>query len=1063
MSSNFRHFSISITQAEKYAQTYYGLKTTAKKLPGEVDFNFKLKTESGKTYTLKISRPEETETAIDCEAKILNHLSNKKFPYQIPTLIPALNGGLFQQIKDEQNQDRWMRLQTWVEGRMLDDINPRSPEVLRGWGTCAGQFALALADFDHPHAHRFYKWTPSQTLHSKKHQPYIHENKQKDIANYFWNLFEQETLPKLVHLRKSVNYNDAHEHNLLMDNNLIAPKISGVIDFGDALYTHTINELAIPCAYAAMYFPNPLAAAAEVVRGFHTVFPLEEKEVEVLYSMISARLMITVANAAWNKHQEPDNKYLVISEKPAWALLEKWRAISPTLAHYTFRSACGWEPCPKKATFQKWIDVQKENFAPIVNFSAGKAIPIDLSVGSLELGNNTNFNEVQKFDRRINRFLEDQEAAICFGGYNETRPFYSSDAYQVNGNSGAEWRTVHLGMDFWMGANTPVFAPLDGTVHSLANNEGDCNYGPTIILEHRVSTEDSGELIFYSLYGHLSLDSLTNLEKGTAIQKGQRIASIGSPPENGNWPPHLHFQIILDLLGQEGDFPGVAFPKEKDVWLSICPDPFSLTRAFLSKKITAPLTNPIRPAQPPAPKGELQPAQRSEALDRFKNKITKEIQNKHERLNSQQILEARSQYLGKSLSISYQKPLHIVRGFGQYLYDIDGRRYLDTVNNVAHVGHEHPDVVKAVQQQSAVLNTNTRYLHHNITEYAKELSSTFPPELSVVHFVNSGSEANELALRMAKVYSGQKDILALEVGYHGNTGGTIDISSYKFDGKGGKGSPAHTHILPMPDVYRGLYKKENAGKQYANHAKLGIEKIKKEGQNVAGFIAESILSCGGQVMLPQGYLSSVYEMVRAEGGLCIADEVQVGFGRTGDHFWAFELQNVVPDIVTMGKPIGNGHPLAAVVTTKKVAEAFANGMEYFNTFGGNPVSCAIGREVLKVIEKEGLQENAKKVGGYLTTKLQNLKERFSIIGDIRGVGFFQGIELVKDRETLEPAAEQTAYLANRMRERGILMSTDGPLHNVLKIKPPMCFSRENVDFLVENLEVVFGEDFMRGF
>ncbi|MFT4664223.1 MAG: 4-aminobutyrate aminotransferase-like enzyme/Ser/Thr protein kinase RdoA (MazF antagonist) [Gammaproteobacteria bacterium] len=1023
--NNFQQVSISTSLAEKYALEYYGLKTIAKKLPGETDFNFHLKTESGEAYTLKISRPGETETAIDFEAKILAHLSIKNFPYQIPKLIPALSGRLFQQIKDEQNQERWMRLQTWVEGRMLDDVNPRSMSVLKDWGATAGQFALALADFDHPHAHRFYKWNPSETLYSKKHQQYIYDKEQTETADYFWNLFKNETLPKLGALRKSVNYNDAHEHNLLVNRDLKNPKISGVIDFGDALYTHTINELAIACAYAAMYFPNPLEAAAEVVRGFHTIFPLEEKEVDVLYSMIAARLMITAANAAWNKHQEPDNEYLLISEKPAWALLEKWRNIPPALAHYSFRAACNWDACPKEATFKEWLSQQKEDFAPVVNFSIGKVVPIDLRVGSLELGNNSNFNSIQKFERKINRFLEDQDAAICFGGYNETRPFYTSDAYQVNGNSGAEWRTVHLGMDFWMTAASPVFAPLAGRVHSVANNDGHCNYGPTIILEHQISTADSGNFTFYSLYGHLSLDSIKGLQKGMPIQKGQQIARIGSPPINGNWPPHLHFQVLLNLLDQEGDFPGVAFPNEKDIWLSICPDPASLMQAFLP------------------------------------NKITKEIQNKSKTLSSHQILETRNQFLGKNLSISYQKPLHIVRGFGQYLYDSTGRRYLDTVNNVAHVGHEHPSVVKAAQQQSAVLNTNTRYLHDNIVQYAKELLSTFPPELSVVHFVNSGSEANELALRMAKAYSNQKDMLALEVGYHGNTGGTIDISSYKFDGKGGKGAPAHTHILPMPDVYRGLYRNENAAEQYANHAKLAIEKIKGEGRNIAGFIAESILSCGGQVILPLGYLAAIYEMVRTEGGLCIADEVQVGFGRTGDHFWAFELQNVIPDIVTMGKPIGNGHPLAAVVTTKKVAETFANGMEYFNTFGGNPVSCAIGREVLKVIANEGLQQNAKEIGRYLTKALQKLKTRFPIIGDVRGIGFFQGIELVKNRETLEPAAAQTAYLANRMRERGILMSTDGPLHNVLKIKPPMCFTKANVDFLIENLELVLRENFMQ--
>ena len=430
-------------------------------------------------------------------------------------------------------------------------------------------------------------------------------------------------------------------------------------------------------------------------------------------------------------------------------------------------------------------------------------------------------------------------------------------------------------------------------------------------------------------------------------------------------------------------------------------------------------------------------------------------------LTTENILNSRRKNLGRSLSISYQKPLHIVRGYGQYLYDSNGRRYLDTANNVAHVGHQHPRVVRAAKRQIEVLNTNTRYLHENIVLFAEELLATFPPELSVVHFVNSGSEANELAMRMAEAYSGQKDMVAVEVGYHGNTARCIDVSSYKFDGKGGKGAPPTTQIVPIPDSFRGIYRGENTGGKYAEHVLKAIEKIQAQGRNVGGFICESILSCGGQVVLPEGYLKKAYQHIRAAGGVCIADEVQVGFGRVGEKFWGFELQNVVPDIVTMGKPIGNGHPLAAVVTTAEVAEKFANGMEFFNTFGGNPVSCAIGREVLQIVKDENLQQHAFEIGEYLKKGLKDLQTRFPIIGDVRGHGLFLGFELIKNPETLEPAAEAAIYLANRMRERGILMSTDGPFHNVLKIKPPMCFDRGNVEFLMENLQRVLGEDFLR--
>jgi 4-aminobutyrate aminotransferase-like enzyme len=405
----------------------------------------------------------------------------------------------------------------------------------------------------------------------------------------------------------------------------------------------------------------------------------------------------------------------------------------------------------------------------------------------------------------------------------------------------------------------------------------------------------------------------------------------------------------------------------------------------------------------------------------------------------------------------------MVRGPVSTLVDDTGRKYLDTVNNVAHVGHEHPRVVRAGQRQMAVLNTNTRYLHENLVKFVEELLQTMPAHLNVAFVVNSGSEANELALRLAKNYTNQKDIIVSEVGYHGNTNACVEISSYKFDGVGGKGKAPHIHVVPIPDTYRGIYRGNDllVGKKYADHVSKAIESMQTQSRKPAAFIFESVISCGGQVELPLGFLKQSYEFVRKAGGVCIADEVQTGCGRAGDHFWAFEQHDVVPDIVTIGKPIGNGHPLGVVVTTQEVADAFKNGMEYFNTFGGNPVSCAIGLEVLRVIKEEGLQQNAKVVGDYLKNGLKSLMNDFEIIGDVRGPGLFIGIELVEDRDTKEPATRQAFYFANRMRDKGILMSTDGPFNNVLKIKPPIIFSKQDSDFLLESMTHVLAEDFVK--
>ncbi len=411
------------------------------------------------------------------------------------------------------------------------------------------------------------------------------------------------------------------------------------------------------------------------------------------------------------------------------------------------------------------------------------------------------------------------------------------------------------------------------------------------------------------------------------------------------------------------------------------------------------------------------------------------------------LLASRRARLGPSLSIAYREPLHIIRGFRQYLYDAQGRAYLDCVNNVAHVGHSHPRVVEAAQRQTARLNTNTRYLDEHLVDYVERLAGTLPEPLSVVYLVCSGSEANELALRLARTHSGREGVVVVETAYHGNTNALIDISPYKFAGPGGRGKPAHVEIVPMPDVYRGRYRDASSGLQYADFVE---EAVRRNG--AGAFFCESALSCAGQIVPPAGYLERAFAAVRAAGGVAVADEVQTGFGRAGSHFWMFASQGAMPDIVTLGKPIGNGHPMGAVVTTREIAASFANGMEYFNTFGGNPVSCAVGLAVLDAIAEEQLQENARDTGAHLLGGLRELAGRHELIGDVRGRGLFLGFELVRDRETLEPAAQEAADLVERMKDRGILLSTDGPLHNAIKIKPPMVFTRANADFVLESLD-----------
>jgi 4-aminobutyrate aminotransferase-like enzyme len=396
----------------------------------------------------------------------------------------------------------------------------------------------------------------------------------------------------------------------------------------------------------------------------------------------------------------------------------------------------------------------------------------------------------------------------------------------------------------------------------------------------------------------------------------------------------------------------------------------------------------------------------------------------------------------------------------QYLYDETGRAYLDVYNNVPLVGHSHPRVARAVQEQLALLNTNTRYLHDNVIRYAERLTRYLPEPLRVCYFLNSGSEANELALRMARAHTKREDIIVLEHAYHGHSSTLIDISPYKFDGPGGRGRKAWVHVAPIADDYRGKYRRDDAdaGAKYARHVAEIVESLRTEARSVAAFIAETLPSVAGQIVFPPDYLKEAYRHVRAAGGVCIADEVQVGFGRLGTHFWGFETQGVVPDIVVLGKPIGNGFPLAAVITTREVAESFDNGMEFFSTFGGNPVAAAAGLAVLDVLEEEKLQQNALRVGNCLIARLRELQERRTLIGDVRGSGLFLGVDFVRDRSTREPAPEEADYIVNRLRECGILTGTDGPHHNVIKLRPPLIFSRADADLFATILDEILGED-----
>jgi 4-aminobutyrate aminotransferase-like enzyme/Ser/Thr protein kinase RdoA (MazF antagonist) len=1006
-----------LDSARKIAKDLYSLEGFVSLLPSERDQNFLLETASGEKFVLKLANAVEERSMLEAQNAAMEHLSSRIG--LCPRVIRAANGEDILLVESPKGGRHFTRLVTYLPGTPLEDVKYRSPALLYDLGCKVGRVDLALLGFDHPALHRDFHWDLANGLRIiRQNADLISDDRLRGWVKAFAENFEKNTAPLLSRLRTSVIHNDANDYNILVgegaDLYTRNQSVVGLIDFGDMVYSYTVSDLALTIAYAILGQPDPLTAAAHILRGYHATFPLFEDEITALFGLVTLRLCLSVAIAAEQQRHQPENEYLGVSQGPIRDSLPELMRIPPRLAEAVFREACGLTPVRSSPAVSHWLREHAGEFGPVLeaDVRTTPAVVLDLSVGSPLVSSDPAQNEEPLLTPRIAQVMAQARAKVAVGKYDEARYLYTSPAFALNSGPTDETRAIHLGIDLFTEAGTSVYAPLDGTVCAFADNPTPQDYGPVVVLQHRTG---SGET-FYTLYGHLDRESLPALKVGDAILKGQRLAAIGSPEVNGGWTPHLHFQVITDLLDLGCDFPGTARPSQREVWKSLCPDPNLI------------LGIPAHLFPPKAP-------------------------------NKKETLALRRRRLGGNLSIAYREPVKIVRGWKQYLFDDEGRRYIDAYNNVAHVGHSHPRVVEAGRRQMGVLNTNTRYLHDFINRYAERLTSLLPEPLRVCYFVNSGSEANELALRLARAYTRQRDLIVLEAAYHGNTTTLIDISPYKHNGPGGTGAPDWVHSIPIPDDYRGAYKRGDpqAGVKYAQHAAQAISAIKSQGRGLAGYIAESLPSVGGQIILPSEYLAEVYKVVRESGGVCIADEVQTGFGRTGIHFWGFELQGVAPDIVVLGKPIGNGHPIGAVITTPAIADAFNNGMEFFSTFGGNPVSCAIGLEVLDVVQEEGLQEHGLRVGERMLAGLRPFVERFPLVGDVRGTGLFLGVELVRNRETLEPAAEEASFVVNRLRDHGILLGTDGPYHNVVKIRPPMPFDESNADFLVATFEKILSE------
>lgn len=997
--------AFSAADLQRIARERYGLTGEIAPLVSERDQNARIRTPEG-DYVLKIANLGEDRMALEFQQAVLAHLETVAPDLGVPRIRPAKSGeGIVSWPSADGRDAHLVRAVSFLPGRLFSAV-PRTPALLESLGRFMGRLSRALRGFGHAAAHRpDFLWNLENAEACRGYAADIAKAEDRALVERVFARYQAQVKPRLPRLRAAVIHHDANDNNIIVDA-ADTGKVTGLIDFGDMLFGCQINELAVTLAYALLDMPDAIGAARPLIRGYHAEFPLMEDELAVLFDLVAMRLAMSVCISSRRAKQYPDNEYLLISQKPAFEMLRRLDGINPHLLHFAAREAAGLTPVPAHDAIVAWLkspDCKPLSVLPFEINRAGRVV-ISLQAGAPGMEHAADPHAYWSW---LKGRMAAAGALYALGLYGEDRNCYAGEQFKTDA---PEMRSVHTGIDLFIEAETPLHAPLPGRVVSVVDNAFAYDYGPTVILEHRAGADGP---TFYTLYGHLSRRTLETVAAGQSVEAGQVIGYIGDPSVNGNWAPHAHVQIMTDLMGKSGNFEGAGEPSRWPIWRSICPDTNLLLRLDEA-------TFRADPAPPDA------------------------------------LLRKRAELLGPSLSISYRKKLKIIRGRGAYLYDHTGRAYLDCVNNICHVGHCHPKVVEALSMQAAILNTNTRYLHDTILAYAERIAATMPDPLRVVYFVCSGSEANELALRLARTATGRKDIISVDWGYHGNTQNLVDISPYKFNRKGGAGKPAHVHIADIPDPYRGPYKGygEATGRAYAQSVAARIADVRtRTGGGPAAFIAESISGCGGQIVFPDGYLRHAFDLVRAAGGICIADEVQVGFGRVGEALWAYQPQGVVPDIVTLGKPMGNGHPLAAVVTTHAIAERFANGMEYFSSFGGNPVSCAVGMAVLDVIEQEGLQRRAFETGNYLLERFHDMQARHDLIGDVRGRGMYQGIELVRDPSTLEPATSEAGDVINMLRDRGVLLSTDGPFDNVLKLKPPIVFGREEADILCDELEL----------
>ncbi len=992
---------------QDYLNKRWGIKADLSPLDGEFDLNYVAKSADGRSYIVKVMRENCPYWLVDAQISALKHIHNKSPETPVPTVQYSLASKGAEFVQDQSGKERVMWVLEYLPGQCYAKAAPKTPQLAHALGRVLGQTAKALSDYQNDHLRRDFNWNLLQSDWIKDHINIINTTERRALISEIIAEFDVRK-PILEDLDMQVVHNDANDYNILITGHLSEPRqISGLIDFGDMCIAPRVCDLAIAGAYIVLDHPRPTEMLAAFVEGYHKANSLTSLEIDLIWPLMRMRLAVSLVNSTMMAREKPDDPYVTVSQEPAWRFLEQAQ-VNEELTAAKLRVACDFPVVERADRVIAWIEKHLGYFAPLIGCDLSDVPVCSLSVE--EIASPCNPFSLPRDEAAELGSEYSKSHPIWLGYYNEPRLIYTAPAFLLGPWKASDRRTVHLAVDVFAPEDTMLYAPLDGIVVSAELRPDSLDYGGVIILKHETPAGDP----FYTLYGHLDPAFLRTLELGDKVSRGAAFCSLGAQQVNGGWPPHVHFQLILDTVGLGSDMPGVGAPEDIFLWHKLCPNPAALLNL-------------------PDAKVFYEPSDKSNLYSKRKS------------------------HFGGNLSISYKDPVMVVRGWRHHLFDEWGRPYLDAYNNVPHVGHAHPRLADIAKDQLRRVNTNTRYLHAAQTEFAEILLAKFTKEFEVCYFVNSGSEANELALRLARAHSKNMGIITPDHGYFGNTTGALQISAYKFNKPNGIGQSDWVELVDVADDFRGAYGRDDPDRasKFADLIDGALDRLTLKGHGLCGFIAETFPSVGGQIIPPKGYLPKVYKKIREVGGVCIADEVQTGLGRLGSHYFGFEYQEAQPDIVVLGKPIGNGHPIGAVVTTRAIAESFDNGIEYFSTFGGSTLSCRIGKAVLEIVEEERLQQNAHTMGIRLINGLCDLQKTYPAIGDVRGMGLFIGVDLIHP-DGYE-ATELCSYLKNRMRDHRILMGSEGPKDNILKIRPPLTIESEDVDMILSVMADILAE------